>query len=141
MSVCHTQVLYFIALHMLGEYNSKADTSLSQRQSDASSGLTLDVCIQRELTVHYEEFFFPDLCHAVEKNPRNIILILRANLTMIKPWFIYSSQASEFICNFDIGNETCFITIWRNSSFRYSCTCKTKNGQDQKKRENFPRED
>ena len=59
-----------------------------------------------------KRFSFPDLCHAVEQNNRNTILILHAILTIIKPCFIYQSPTSEFIGNFDIGNIS-LVTIWR----------------------------
>lgn len=80
---------------MLGEYNSKADTSLSQKQSDASSGLTLDVCIQREWTVHYEEFFFLIYVMLWNKKNRNTILILCANLTMDDQTMVYILKSNK----------------------------------------------
>ena len=103
----------------------------SNTMTDASSGwrLALDVCIYRELTVHYDKFFFSwfmSCCGTTKQKYHDINLTCNSyrDQTM---FHIYStSQMSECIDNFGISN-TSLVTICNGG---IKVLDRTKNGKD-----------
>lgn len=98
VSVWCTPVLYFIALQELGEYSSKADTSLTQRQMLLQDGHWPWRCAFKENWLYImKSFYFPDLCHAVEQKTENHINLTCNSYHDQIMFYIYSTSQKTAI--------------------------------------------